>query len=455
MPDEKVGMKELESEFGLEGNVPADAPADAGYGGDEVAAETTEKAPTIKEPDTDAIAAETERLQSLEGLDDNVKIAEQEEANAKAAREKAAAEKAAEESEASDEAPGDEEEEEEVADDGEAEDEGGEEIAAEGAEEAEETGKEVADPWAAWVQENLQDAEQQTGLFEALLKLDPDVEYQSNGQLVREPLSELKKKAAGYAGQGEVSRQLQEAKQARDTAAAEKAEADALRDQLAGFQKELTETIDDPTNFVPWLAEKADLDYLTQLRDQLDATVQQIEENPQLHASNRNLNTRLGRIEDALARLAGGGAPPESADAGASKETPAPETPTSGDFGFQPGEGYPESTSSTVLSALKQTLDGTDVELRTVVDRWNAGNRKQTLFAVARGLLRGGAGNAEKAKIALKPPVGKRPSTEKGQRPRKPEANDSTPAKKTGDAWDAIPGKVAAELEALQQTSEL
>lgn len=488
VPD-KVSVQELETEFGLEGNTDAaesdKANADPGNL-DSIEKETTE----ADGVDTTAIERHISDEEALRGIDDNVELAkvqaklDQEAADAAALDEKvvddavkgdledaagkpevdddASKDAAAKDEAGDDEAKADaaktgaEEKEGEEKPDGDVE--GGKkpgDAAAEGdkkaAAEADAGGDEHEQNLNKWLESNLDD-EGADDMTAALVRKNANVTFKSDGEMVTIPLQEALKRAAGYAGQETVDARSQKAgvdlKAAEDIKTAAEATAQRAEDTV----KTVTEQIDDVEKFGAFLTGRADLEYLTKLRDHLDATITGAEDNPQGFAMNR----RLTGIESALGQLLNGGDPAAegNTDRGAGPE--AKET-TQGDpasipddLGFIRGQGYPAKftqlarrDTETALNAAR-AVGGPDVAYDAVVDVWVKEGRTRPITEVAEGLLKSGVRNSSKKKIAEKPPT--RSKTPSRVTTQKEKSAIEAPVGERD--WDDIPGIIEKQLKA-------
>jgi len=439
--DARAGsVEEVADKYGLEMN-----PTDQDTSGEEEAASAPEGG-TSREPDLSAADRELEERMMFEGLDDNLEILEEREKQATAADEV----EAGGEDEAEAEPPEDAEPEAqaEEADEAAEEPEGDEDADEEGEEREEDVGY---DSWREWLTNEIDDPSDRQALFDSLLESEDIVlRYTANGEEHEESAQEVLRKAAGYMGQGEVTKRFQEAAQRQQ-------QVEQLREQLVEqaqkiqtVQERLQSTIDDPATFTDTLSSMASLDYLKDLRDNLDMVVREAEENPRLFRVDR----RLSGIERGLQAMMGGIQNGEAA----SREPPASrngaetQNTDSGipeDLGFQPGVGYPGDYAEIAVRDVRNMLAGADTDLTfdDVADRWEEEGMTRPVHEVTRDLLKAERGDSRKRNIAADPPTrGRQPRRKPGSGEASNES-EKQPSSREPETWDDIEKHVRSMIE--------
>lgn len=444
-------MEEFEQDTGLKSNDPAE-----NAGGEEEAGgldrETTRSVDEATGDDR-SIEEITGELLSDEGEYDNVALMEKRrEREAEAAKEAAAKEEEEEEEEPpeGEEKPpeateDEEEEEEEEAPPAEGEEEEG---AAEGEEEEEEPAGEPIG-----LDEALADPEKAQAALDRLLEAHPDltVAYRAGGEEVREPVSEIRTKAAGYAGEGEVTRRFQAAKQSETAATAKLEKAEQIKEQVVETYSKL---LDDPKRFVHDFVVNSEEGYIRSLHQELTGVVTQMDEDPSSFAVMR----RLGGMERILSQLVSGGGQPdaggdhEPAEAGSTTETAAEETPDTGDFGFVPGRGYPQDQKTAALRTLDVAARtagiGQDEVDSVVIPKWEQEGRRREVFEVLSDVISERYAETKKVETAKKPPKKETPRAPA----RPPTGKRKKPKSKARTAsWDEIPDRLVEGLEEAEK----
>lgn len=460
----QINVQELEAEFGLEGNTSAaesDAVVAAAEGRDPDQ-DTGQDQRTI---DVDTIESTIKREEALRDLDDNLERMDKE---AELDAEEEGDEGDADDVVADDADDGDEDEEEGAEEGGEesaeagdqeeeAEGEGEEE--GEGAEEGE--GDEELDPMRAWIREQLPEDEDRAELFQALMDEGVEIEYTANGQTVRESMQAVLRKAAGYAGEEEVTRRSQAAKRTLAEAEALQKRAEEAEEKAQLTVQTVTKQIDDPEVFGEFLTSRGSLEYLQALHSKLEATLAEAESNPQ----GFHMNRRLAGIENALQTIMNGGASP-AGDTRESREAEGRRDTEEGsaldpsqipdDLGFIRGEGYPSQYAIIAKREVTRALEaataaGAEVRYEDVVKRWAEEGKTRPILDVAKGLIQGTTRDRQKRKLGERPPNRRTP---KG-RGKSGKKSGSGSKREKAVAWDDIPGRVVKELQAAQASSEL
>lgn len=493
--DKQVSMQSFESEFGLKGNTDAaEADAVVEVANNQVDVDALDKLAGQKKlsdmPSNDSAVRAVEQILSEEeafaGLDDNVAImekrAELDGARAAEAEEGEGEELEAQGGEAEGEEAGEDEdagERGEVEEGGEgeaaAEEEGeaaaddggdGEGAGAAGGEDEADAADDAAgdlDPVLKWLRKSLPDPETRSDLAQAMVEEGVEISYQAAGKTVREPLSEIIKKAAGYAGEQEVSARSQAAKAALKNAEKMQADAEAAAEQAQAMVDGFKTKIDDVKWMGQFLTSTATPEYMAALRDTLDSAVRDAEDNPGQFIMSR----RMGRIESVLQDLSAalsGGQPAARREASGDRDTDegaATDGPQAvpEDMGFQRGVGYPASTSTIVRSTVQAYLEGASaqevgVTYDDVVKAWNEEGRTRQLRDVAKGLVGTGRRQRQKRGIDADPPTPRTPGKGRGPRGKKPSGDSRSKPGRT-PSWDEIEGIVAKEVAAVNQGSEL
>ena len=272
----QVSVQELESEFGLEGNTPAaesDAVADVASGEMDVADVDVETGESKRTVESQTIERTIEREQAVADLDDNVLIMEkQAELDAEDAA-VADADTEADDDEAGEDVEEEEleveqEEEEEAEDADEEEEADADEEEAEESEEGEDADVELT-PMRSWLKENVPEDEDRAELMNALLEEGVEIAYTAGGQEVKESMATILRKAAGYAGEEEVTRRSQAAKAQLTQAEALQARAQQAEERAQETVQSVTSQIDDPEAFGQFLTSRGSLEYLQQLHTQI------------------------------------------------------------------------------------------------------------------------------------------------------------------------------------------
>ena len=463
----QVSVQELESEFGLEGNTPAaesDAVADVASGEMDVADVDVETGESKRTVESQTIERTIEREQAVADLDDNVLIMEkQAELDAEDAA-VADADTEADDDEAGEDVEEEEleveqEEEEEAEDADEEEEADADEEEAEESEEGEDADVELT-PMRSWLKENVPEDEDRAELMNALLEEGVEIAYTAGGQEVKESMATILRKAAGYAGEEEVTRRSQAAKAQLTQAEALQARAQQAEERAQETVQSVTSQIDDPEAFGQFLTSRGSLEYLQQLHTQIDQTLQEAEANPQAFQMNR----RLAGIEGALEQLLGGG---ESAgdtqdggDAAGRQDTDEgtalDPSRIPQDLGFIKGEGYPSQFAviakrETLAILQAATAAGAEVTYDQVVQRWSKEGKQRSIQDVATGLIKGAVRDGQKLSKAKRPPLKKTPKGRGRSGKKKPSGSSSSKPV----SWDSIPNQVVKELQRAQAGSEL
>lgn len=409
MSTKEVDAQDFEAEFKLEGNEAQDP-------GEEQAA------------DAAAIEARTDELLELEGIEDNVKIDEIKEAQAKR-REEAAAAKAAEEAGDAEEDEAGDETEEEV---GEGEDEEAEE---EGEGEADEDEEAPAADLSALVTDLP--AEKAQELFDSLAARDDVViRYRADGEEHEDTLAGLKQKAAGYVGQHKgVQKMIREANE--KVGEAERVRQEAER-QVANVRAVLAK-IDDPDAFVD------DVVLPTGTREYMEKLNERLTEYLEMEPSEFRREQRMARLERQGMNGAAPPAPPAASDEGTQdgKQDGIPP-----DFGFMPGKGYPHAYVDVAFASLQAASKATGIDVSKVLDAWDEGGKQEDPFTVLNGLVRQRYAEASKVDRMRKPPRKPKGKTG-GVRSPKPNPN----ARRTRHV--SPEQELADELRALAAKGEL
>lgn len=484
----KVDMAGLEKEFGLEGN----APVEQSSSGDEIqgaelagksaddALETLAGRTPDGEIDVRTIERTISREQLIEGMDDNLAIAEalaKEEAEAAAAAEEESGADEDGEAEEGGEDEGGEEGAEAAADADEGGDADGAEAAAsdDGGDEGDDAasdadgadGEEEAG-FDAWVEEHLSEPADRNDLAQSLVEAGAELSFEAEGQTHTLPIKEILQRAAGFMGQAKVTQTFQEAKRLRTEADTIKSEAERSVTEAQATVEAVTRDIEDPTKFGTFLVANAELDYLKTMQGVLEGAIHQAEDNPLAF----QMMQRMGSLEGKLDAIANRGTTEKPAPA-SSQDGDKPDTSSAAatvdpstipaDRGFSPGEGYPEHLTGIVFGETRAILEGAAAlgvpeakipDMRNVIDAWKAGGRKQPITDVAKGLLQQGQRDSRKRATAKDPPVRKRAKggrVKTGQ--KKPNSEGSKPA--SAPTWDSIEANVKAELDAVNAGREL
>lgn len=440
-------MEEFEQDTGLKSNDPPE-----GAGGEEGAGGLErEDTRNVDEATGDDRSIEeiTGDLLSDEGEYDNVALMEKRREREAAAAEKAAAKEGEEE-----ETPEGSEEPPEGAPEGEEEEEEPEEGAPTEGEEEEET-EEEEEPKGepTGLDEALADPEKAQAALDRLLEAHPEltIPYSANGEEVREPLSEVRKKAAGYAGEGEVTRRFQAAKQAETAAQAKLQKAEQIKEQVVETYGKL---LDEPKRFVQDFVMNSDEEYIRSLHQELTGVVTQMDEDPGTFGIRRE----LGGMKRILSQLVSGGGQPgaggdhEPAGAGSTTETEAEETPDTGDFGFVPGRGYPQDQKTAALRTLDVAAKAAGIAQEevdsVVIPKWEQEGRRRPVFEVLSDVISERYAETRKVETAKKPPKKETPrgtsSNPTGKR-KKPKSKARTAS------WDDIPNRLVEGLEEAEK----
>lgn len=456
--DEKksdVSTDEFDGEFGLSGNAPAggeEAYTDKGR------AEESEAAESVSMDDVDR---EIQGLQELEGLEDNVALLEAREKKAAEAEADEGGEEGDEEIEAEEEADeeveGEEEEDEEQGEEEEEEEEGGSEEDDEEREESE--AEDDGTPWGDWLDEHLEEVDERQALLMELLSDDRLViPYRAGKEERLESFDDIVRKAAGYAGEEAVSRRSIEVETQREQLEHRQAELETAADQLEQFQETLTSQIDDPERFHSFLSARASLEYLEDLGNRINDTVQRARQDPQTFQMNR----RLAGIEGALQSLMqggsgnGSGAGPDRGGTPDDRSADASGAAIPDDLGFQPGVGYTEPYHRMAWRDVGNILsgaDGTRVSRQDVIDQWSKEGKKRQIHDVARDLIKRERRDSGKRDIALDPPTkGRTPKGKVGGGKKKKSAGESGSEGGSPQSWDDIQSQVEREVAALQDS---
>lgn len=351
---------------------------------------------------------------------------------------------------AQDQAQGQQSGEDEGGEGGEDDDEGEENAGAE-AEEERGDGEEEDDDgttWGEFLDKLGLDADGAQALLDHLLnesKYAPQLRlrYRANGQDVEEPWSEVRQKAAGYMGQPEVTRRLQEADSKIREAEAREARVNAALENIQALLAHL----DDPDAFVEkTIAPNSSLEYMVALRDALNKKISEAEEDP----GSYKLNQRLSNIERLLARVFGGEAAPTRADDGAATAAEPPANgkrsaagPVPEDFGFVPGVGYGDYAEA-AYAALQQAARIGGIEVSAVLQRWRNEGRQRPVFDVLDEMVKLRQSDKSKKDLARRPPVSLPSSARAGRGPAKPNPTARRPPR-----WEDIEKLVARDLQRL------
>jgi hypothetical protein len=412
MADEVVSAESVDQQYGLEPNV-------------------SESAEPAGEVDLDGVAAEASELETLSHVEnDNLKILETEKGFARDREEADDAEAV----EATEEEEGAEEE-------GEPEGEG--EDAAEGEGEEDPDAGEVT--WQSWLAS--QDDEIRSGLVDALLDTDTvTIPFKANGEQQSLPLKEILRRAAGYEGQAAAEQKIQTQ---RSEVQRIQQELQSRESQLKAFQENFIRQVDDPAQFTDWLTKNSDLDYLRSLRDNLDATVNRAEENPDTFNLSRQFSSLEGMVRSLVGSMQGQQAPPTPGGTPTAPQSQAPATLPS-DFGFKPGVGYDHPDAA--WASLSILTEGSAVTPEQVGEAWAQEGRRRPVFDVARELMGVKKANQKKLDFAAAPPMAKRPTRERVTG-KKVSAQAKPPAKPV--PFDQIEQIVARQIAAANQAGEL
>lgn len=444
-------MAEFEREAGLESNQPAEGEtATGGGGGAGESGEEPSRQQEASRGEGRSLEDITAELLDDEGEHDNLRLLEKRKEREKA---KAQAEAEEEDEEEEEEAEAEEEEaDEEEAEEEEEDEEEAEEEEEEGDEE--EAGEELTGPLAEMVEQAS--AEEAQAALDALIEAHPDltIPYRANGQDLREPVSEVAKKAAGYAGEGEVTRRFQQAKKAEELAQQTLQKAERIKDQVV---KSYGEVLDDPKRLVHDFLMRSDEDFIRTVHNELTGLVTEMEEDP----TGFGLRREVGDMKRLLTQLVSGagqteaGAGQDPAGGGPDTETTGEETPDAEDFGFIPGRGYPSDQKRLAMRALDTAaaVAGITPEQvdELVIPKWDEEGRRRPVFEVLRDVVHERTAETEKVETAKNPPKRKTPqgnsSNPTGRKREKPRSRRGTAS------WDDIPGQIVKSLEQAERSS--
>lgn len=463
-----VSQDDFDAEFGLEGN----APNEPAYGGDDgEEGGGSPPTPRLSESETDMsdVDQAIKDRQMFEGMDDNVKLMEARQEAEEAAEEAAETEETEDDPEEPESEDEDEQEEgteegteaEEEEEEAEAE---AEEEEAEEEEEGEESEEELS-AWGSWLEENVGDTEDRQALFEELLEDDDLViPYRADGEVHRASPSELVERAAGYAGQGEVTKRAQEVQTRAQELEQRAQEIESTREQLEGFQERLTATVDDPDTFADFLAGRANVEYMEALAENLTETVRTARENPEIFTMRRELGGIKGLLEQMVnGRDGDGAAPGRPGRAEAGAEDAGGDDPIPDDLNFEPGVGYHAPYHRIAHREVRAILRGAgtdDVSFQDVASQWQKEGRKRPITEVATDLLAQHRSDSRKREIALDPPnKGRKPKGKAGGKGKKKGGGSGGggdgPSPSSSGSWEGIQKEVEQEVRQLQSEGKL
>lgn len=294
--------------------------------------------------------------------------------------------------------------------------------------------------------------ERAQALLDALIEKHGDalqLSYRANGEDVSATLRDLRDRAAGYAGQAEVDRMkhaVQQEQQKVESLWGELEQAyqgiQQQRQVLQGYVQQ------DPKGFVnDVLMQHSTPEYMRQLRDQLEVTIENIERDPYAFEQGRKLN----KIEQTLQQLIGGGQARQGNPQSADQPVQQQDAGVPDDFGFIPGQGYPRAYTQVAFRALSTAADAVGVDVDDVLDAWEAEGKKEPAEAVLRRMVRQRFAETDKVQAATKRRGRKRAKAKKGG-VRVPQPNQSA---RKGQRWDEIESDLAADIRKLQESGAL